>query len=154
MKDDGIESNATDGPSPRESRMIPVVGRARGGDNGFFDEEQYPVGFGDGQLEVRSKDMAAFGLLIVGTSMSPRYRHNEFAVVEPSLAYEPGEDVYVALKDGRKLIKELAWARADSIKLLSVNETDNPPMMISMVEVEVIYPCSPAPRRAFVPNLY
>lgn len=154
MRDDGIESNVADGPTPRESRLIPVVGRARGGDNGYFDEEQYPTGYGSGQLEVRSKDMAAFGLLIVGNSMSPRYRQGEYAVVEPTLQYEPGEDVYVSLKCGRKLIKELAWVRSDQVKLLSLNDAENPPLIIDRADVVAIYPCSPAPRRAFVPNLY
>lgn len=146
------ESNAQPGPDTlRQLKKVPVVGRAKCGDNGFLEEEQYPVGHGDGYLLIPTRDGNAFGLLMVGTSMEPRYRHGDYAVAEPNATYGPGDDVYVALHDGRKMVKVLAWERADSVRVTSLND-DHPPMVFSRDEIAAIYACNPVPKRWFVPD--
>lgn len=152
MLPDGIQSNAADvNMQLRQLRRIPVVGRAKGGDNGFMDEENYPVGHGNGDLYFPARDASAFGLLIEGDSMFPVFPHRSYACVEPNEVYEPGDDVYVALKDGRKLIKRLAWVRADSIRLDSYNP-EHPSITIDSDQVEAIYPVTPVHRRHFKPS--
>lgn len=143
-------SNAHVGPEyPHPFRRVPVVGRAQGGDNGYMEEEQYPIGHGNGWLEFPTKDLSAFGLLVQGDSMQPRFRHGEYALVEPNAVYEIGEDVYVSLHDGRKLIKLLGWDRHDSIQLLSLNH-DHKPITILKSNIACIYPVTPVHRRHFV----
>ncbi len=145
-------SNAFAGPSkPRPLRRIPIVGRARGGDNGFMEEEQYSVGHGNGWLEVPTKDQNSFGLRIEGDSMDPVFPHGSYAAVEPNEMYEVGDDVYVALHDGRKLIKRLAWDRKDSVRLDSYNQ-HHASITIDRVEIAAIYPVTPVRRRHFIPG--
>lgn len=116
-----VASNVEAAPELRDTRRIPVVGEVQGGVDGYLEELQYPVGHGEGYVECQSSDSSAFALRVRGDSMHPRYRAGEFIVVEPSIEAQPGDDVVVALKDGRKLLKELNWIRDGEVQLLSVN---------------------------------
>lgn len=119
-------SNVAPAPALRASRQIPVVGEVKGGDHGYLDELQYPVGHGDGTVDFPTTDPMAYALRVRGDSMHPRYRAGEFVVVEPSVEALPGDDVVVALVDGRKLLKELGWWRDGELQLLSVNNHFGP----------------------------
>lgn len=119
-------SNVAPAPALRASRQIPVVGEVKGGDHGYLEELQYPVGHGDGTVDFPTTDPMAYALRVRGDSMHPRYRAGEFVVVEPSVEALPGDDVVVALVDGRKLLKELGWWRDGELQLLSVNNHFGP----------------------------
>lgn len=119
-------SNVAPAPALRASRQIPVVGEVKGGDHGYLEELQYPVGHGDGTVDFPTSDPMAYALRVRGDSMHPRYRAGEFVVVEPSVEALPGDDVVVALVDGRKLLKELGWWRDGELQLLSVNNHFGP----------------------------
>lgn len=110
----------------RASRQIAVVGEVKGGDHGYLEELQYPVGHGEGTVDFPTADPLAYALRVRGDSMHPRYRAGEFVVVEPSVEALPGDDVVVALYDGRKLLKELGWRRDGEVQLLSVNNHFGP----------------------------
>lgn len=115
------QSNVESAPQMRQRKGVPVVGEVKGGDDGYLDELQYPVGHGEGTVDYPTADPNAYALRVRGDSMHPRYRAGEFIVVEPSIAALPGDDVVVALRDGRKLLKELNWQRDGEVQLLSVN---------------------------------
>lgn len=119
-------SNVEPAPALRTFRQIPVVGEVKGGDHGYLDELQYPVGHGEGTVDFPTADPMAYALRVRGDSMHPRYRAGEFVVVEPSVEALPGDDVVVALVDGRKLLKELGWWRDGELQLLSVNNHFGP----------------------------
>jgi phage repressor protein C with HTH and peptisase S24 domain len=114
----GIESD--DGIPVRSYRMAPVVGTAQLGPDGFWEELSYPVGFGDGYLDVPTSDPSAYALRVKGDSMTPAIRDGWFVVVEPNEPYSPGEYVVVVTTDGRSMVKELLWERDDQVVLMSV----------------------------------
>jgi phage repressor protein C with HTH and peptisase S24 domain len=130
-------SNVAEAPALMPSRRVPVVGHVKGGMDGFLEEMQYAVGHGEGFVEYWTKDPEAYALRVKGDSMHPRYRHGEFIVVTPSIEAQPGSDVMVKLKDGRKLLKELNWIRDEEIQLVSLND-NYAPMTISREDVESI----------------
>ncbi|MEN9316499.1 MAG: hypothetical protein RIS35_2892, partial [Pseudomonadota bacterium] len=66
-------------PYPSGNR-IPVVGTAQLGDNGHFVELEYPVGHGDGYVDIASRDPNAYALRCRGDSMKPRIQAGEFVV--------------------------------------------------------------------------
>lgn len=131
-------SNVAQAPALRTARQIPVVGEVKGGDDGYLHELQYPVGHGDGFVEYWCRDGNAYALRVRGDSMHPRYRAGEFVVVTPSIEAQQGSDVVVALKDGRKLLKQLNWKRGDEIQLLSINN-HFAPMTISLDAVLAVH---------------
>lgn len=102
-------------------REIPVVGEVRGGDDGFLEEFQYPVGHGEGFVDYPTTDPNAYALRVRGDSMHPRYRAGEFVVVEPNIEPQVGDDVVVECLSGKKMLKQLNWHKEGEIQLLSIN---------------------------------
>lgn len=100
---------------------VPVVGEVKGGENGFLDELQYPVGHGEGFVEFPTSDPNAYAVRVRGESMHPRYRAGEFVVIEPSIEPQEGDDVIVTCVNGRKMLKELSRMRDGEVELRSVN---------------------------------
>lgn len=109
--------------SSTQHGRLPVVGSAQLGDNGHFCDLEYPVGNGDGFISWPSRDENAYCLRCKGESMKPRIRHGEFVVVEPNHECIPGDEVLVVAKDGRVLVKQLAYIRDGMVHLDSVNES-------------------------------
>ncbi len=131
-------SNVQLGPDPRASNLAPVTGRVRGGDNGYIFEEDRPVGDGDELVPYFGRDANAFGLRVIGDSMSPRYNHGEYIVACPNLPYAPGKYVYVALSDGRKMVKRMASEMKDAYRFESLHPSHE---MITVLkdQIEAIY---------------
>lgn len=148
------ESGATLTPEPNHSSAVlqntdrdelkikwgsvPVVGKAKLGEDGYFDEEGYPPGFGDGCLRIQSDDPDAYGLRVYGDSMSPRIKHGEFVVIEPNQPPVRYEEVLVKTVDGRKMIKVFAGYTEGYYRFDSVNE-DHKPIHLAAEEVEAIH---------------
>ncbi len=130
-------SNVAEAPALAASRRLPVVGHVKGGVDGFLEEMQYAVGHGEGFVEYWTRDPEAYALRVRGDSMSPRYRSGEFIVVTPSIEAQPGTDVVVKLRDGRKLLKHLNWKRGDEVQLISVND-GFPPTTVALDEIESV----------------
>lgn len=103
-------------------KALAVVGMAQLGDNGFWADIEYPVGHGDGYIDWPTTDPDAYAIECSGDSMRPRIKHGEFVIVEPNHPIQPGEEVLVKSKDGRVMVKELAYKAAGRYTLLSVNE--------------------------------
>lgn len=122
----------------RSGGRIPVVGHARLGDNGHFVELEYPVGHGDGYIDLPTRDPNAYALRCVGDSMKPRIRNGEFVVVEPNRAIANGDEVLVKAADGRVMVKQFLYRRDGRVHLLSVNEA-HPPMALDEHEVEAMH---------------
>jgi phage repressor protein C with HTH and peptisase S24 domain len=102
-------------------RLVPVVGMARLGDNGFYEEISSMTGAGDGMVEAYSNDPHAYALRVRGDSMFPSIRDGWYVIVEPSSAAAPGDYVLIKLKTGQKMVKELIMLRPDGITVVSVN---------------------------------
>lgn len=113
---------------------VPVVGKAMLGENGFFDEEGYPPGFGAGCLKIHSDDPDAYGLRVYGDSMSPRIKHGEFVLVEPNQPPVRYEEVLVKTVDGQSMIKVFAGMADGYYRFESVNE-DHGPIHIAVDQV-------------------
>lgn len=117
---------------------VPVVGTAQLGDEGHFVELQYPVGHGDGRIDWPTRDPNAYALRCKGDSMKPRIRHGEYVIVEPNHAVVPGDEVLVKAKDGRVMVKQLAYVRDGMVYLDSVNE-QHPRISILQEDIEAFH---------------
>lgn len=108
------------GSAPSLARVA-VVGTARLGDNGYYEEISVVPGAGDGSVLAQSEDPNAYALRVRGDSMFPAIRDGWYVVIEPNATPTPGEYVLIKLSDGQKMVKELILQRADSITVVSVN---------------------------------
>lgn len=119
---------------------VPIVGMAVANptEDGYFDDQQYPVGAGEGYIAWPTKDRDAYAREIKGDSMAPRVRHGEYVVVEPNSPLTPGDDVIVCTKKGRTMLKRLLYQRQNEVALGSINER-HPTITLSLEEIELIH---------------
>lgn len=110
-----------EGPLTRNPNFVPVVGMAKLGDNGYYEEVSSAPGVGDGAVEAYSEDPGAYALRVRGDSMFPAIRDGWYVVVEPHGRPTPGEYVLIKLLNGQMMVKELIMERDESITVVSVN---------------------------------
>lgn len=119
------ETSLSEPPMPEylgrapEASLIPVAGVAQLGENGWYSE--ITADGSHGYVEHHTKDPKAYVLRVRGDSMHPAIRNGWYVVVEPSMGLCGGIYVAVALKDGRKMVKELLFENQDEYALESVN---------------------------------
>ena len=133
------DSNVEGGPIKLKTGLVPVVGKAKLGVDGFFEEMGYPPGGGDGYLKIYSDDPDAYALRLVGSSMEPRIRSGEFVMVEPNHSYIAGDEVLVKTDDGQAMIKVFMYHRDGEVRLLSVNDA-HPPLTLPEASITHMHP--------------
>lgn len=132
---------------PVRRHLVPVVGKAKLGDDGFFAELEYPVGHGDGYVDCPTDDPNAYALHCVGSSMLPRIKPGEFVVMEPGREVVPGDEVLVRSTDGRVMVKELLYIRDGQVHLGSVND-NQPKLAIPIQEIDRMHYVAAIVKRA------
>lgn len=115
-------------------QRVPVIGMAKLGENGYYDEISDIPGMGDGYIEAHSSDPNAYALRVRGDSMFPAIRDGWYVVVEPNGRVVPGEYVLIKLRNGQKMVKELIMQREDSITVVSVNGEKRRTIMADEIE--------------------
>jgi phage repressor protein C with HTH and peptisase S24 domain len=106
---------------PRRFRRVPVVGTAKMGTDGFFEEFSEMPGAGDGHIEIATEDPNAYCLRVRGQSMFPAIRDGWYVLVEPNGQPREGEYVLLKLRNGMRMVKELMYRRQSTIEVMSVN---------------------------------
>ncbi|HVK80177.1 MAG TPA: helix-turn-helix transcriptional regulator [Verrucomicrobiae bacterium] len=107
-------------------RAIPIVGMARAGADGFFDENGFPVGAGE---TVRFPDLGeerVYALEIAGDSMEPTYRAGDLVIVQPGAAVRRSDRVVVRTRAGEVMAKVLGRRNDQTIELTSLNPAHKP----------------------------
>lgn len=120
---------------PAVTRRVPVIGEARMGPDGYYDESPSES---DGSIDGYSSDPDAYALRLKGDSMHPAIRNGSFAVIEPNGRCTPGEYVALHLVNGRKMVKELIIERPDEIVIESVN--GNSRQTIARIDIRTMHP--------------
>ncbi|MEQ1817628.1 MAG: helix-turn-helix transcriptional regulator [Terricaulis sp.] len=114
------------GRSGASGRAIPIVGMARAGADGFFDENGFPVGAGE---TVHFPDLGedrVYALEIAGDSMEPMYRAGDVVIVQPGAAVRRGDRVVVRTRAGEVMAKVLGRKNDQTIELVSLNAAHKP----------------------------
>jgi phage repressor protein C with HTH and peptisase S24 domain len=123
--------------TPKEGQ-VPVVGSAKLGSDGYFEALDFPVGHGDGYLNIYSDDPNAYGLRVMGDSMHPRIKNGEYVLIEPNKAFVTGDEVMVQTFDGRSMIKEFIYLRDGVYRFDSVN-LDHSPLHLDQETVSKVH---------------
>jgi phage repressor protein C with HTH and peptisase S24 domain len=107
---------------PPKLRQIPLLGLAKAGRGGFFDDSGFPAGNGWDEIDVPGvTDPNAYGLEITGDSMMPVYREGDIIIVSPSAAVRKGDRVVVRLNDGQVMAKIMQRQTSKTVELASFN---------------------------------
>ena len=114
---------ATVGAVPNvRARMVPLIGLAQAGSQGYFDDAGFPAG--SGWEEIAFPELAdehCYALEITGDSMAPVYRDGDRIMVSPSGNLRRGDRVVVKTHAGEVMAKQLARMTAQRIELKSFN---------------------------------
>lgn len=111
----------------RQGRTAPLLGFAKAGSEGYFDDAGFPIG--DGWEEVRFPGLETekvYALEITGDSMEPVYRRGDRIVVTPEAAVRRGDRVVVRTREGEVLAKVLGRQTERTVELLSLNPDYGP----------------------------
>jgi hypothetical protein len=99
---------------PPKRRHIPLLGLARAGKGGYFDDSGCPAGSGWDEIDVPGvTDQNAYALEITGDSMMPVYREGDTIIVSPSASIRKGDRVVVR-RDGQVMQDHAAPDRKTS----------------------------------------
>ncbi len=115
---------AEDLPAANLQKIIPVIGYAQAGKNGFFDDAGYPIGDGWDTItltEFEGSKARVYALEVSGDSMEPLYRAGDRLVISPGATVRRGDRVVVRTNNGEVMAKELARQTASKIELRSFN---------------------------------
>jgi phage repressor protein C with HTH and peptisase S24 domain len=108
--------------APPKRRVLPLIGFAKAGRGGFFDDSGFPVGQGWDEVEVPGvTDTTAYALEITGDSMVPVYREGDTIVISPGATIRKGDRVVVRTGDGQVMAKILQKQSARTVELASFN---------------------------------
>jgi phage repressor protein C with HTH and peptisase S24 domain len=108
-------------PSMR-TRMVPLIGLAQAGSQGYFDDAGFPAGSGWENIAFPEiADTHCYALEITGDSMLPVYRDGDRILVSPSGSLRRGDRVVVKTHAGEVMAKLLGRMTAQSIELKSFN---------------------------------
>lgn len=83
---------------------LPILGHAKGGEDGFFIENGEIAGY-TMRPYILNGVSDAYAVNIWDTSMEPAFKHGHIAWVHPRKPVKAGDDVVVQLHDGQALIK-------------------------------------------------
>ena len=130
--------------SQTKAPVIPLLGLARAGEDGFFDEAGLPVGEGWDQTELPRPSAGLFSLRISGDSMSPVYREGDRVIVDREAAPpRRGDRVVARLSTGEVVAKELALLTARTATLTSANPDYAPRVVPRAIVLTLIVTCVP-----------
>jgi phage repressor protein C with HTH and peptisase S24 domain len=104
------------------TRLVPLIGMAQAGNQGYFDDAGFPAGSGWEEIAFPElQDDHAYALEIIGDSMLPVYRDGDRIVVSPSGNLRRGDRVVVKTHAGEVMAKQLGRMTAQRIELKSFN---------------------------------
>jgi phage repressor protein C with HTH and peptisase S24 domain len=107
---------------PVRPRMVPLIGMAQAGNEGYFDDAGFPAGSGWEDIAFPEiADAHCYALEITGDSMLPAYRDGDRIMVSPSGSLRRGDRVVVKTHAGEVLAKQLGRMTAQRIELRSFN---------------------------------
>jgi len=113
-----------------QGARYPLIGLAKAGTGGFFDDSGLPAGAG--WTEVEGPDVgddSAYALEITGESMMPVFRPGDRIIVSPVARTAIGDRVVARTVSGEVMVKELIRQTASETSLKSINRDHEDPVI-------------------------
>lgn len=120
-------------------RLIPLIGFAQAGSQGFFDDAGFPAGTGWEEIAFPDVgDPHAYALEVSGESMKPVFRDGDRIIVSPSATTRRGDRVVLRTTAGEVMAKELSRQTAKRVELQSFNP-DFEDRVIELTDIQFMH---------------
>jgi phage repressor protein C with HTH and peptisase S24 domain len=107
-----------------------VIGLAKAGLKGYFDDAGYPAGAGWSEIDGPDVgDDSAYALEITGDSMRPAFRQGDIVIVSPAATVRRGDRAIVKTSEGEVMAKEIVRRTKRQLELRSVNTDHADPVI-------------------------
>ncbi len=103
------------------NNMIPLLGLAKAGRDGYFDSSGWPMGDWDAVEFPFTLDKKVYALEVSGNSMEPVYRDGDKLIVTPDSEIRKGDRVIVKTTSGEVMVKEFQRRSLNQVELKSLN---------------------------------
>lgn len=120
-----------------DERRLPIYASAEGGEGQMILTWQ-PIDYMASPEPLRNVS-GAFGMYVVGSSMSPRYAHGDLALIHPHRPVRPGDDVMFArVEDGTTycMLKRLRGMTRTVWRLEQFNPPEGEPAEFDVPRVD------------------
>ena len=120
---------------------IPLITEAQAGDRPIvYDDAASLQAYAERRVPRPEgvSDPLAFAVMVKGDSMLPTFRPGRYVVVSPNVTVAQGDEVFVALTSGARLIKTAH--RADGGFMLASANPAYAPRFVKAEDVQVMYP--------------
>lgn len=106
-----------------QPKTIPVIGFAKAGVGGYFDDGGFPAGHGWEMIAAPAplKNDACYALKVSGDSMLPLYREGDVLIVDPTASLRNGDRVVAKSNDGEVFAKILQRKTTKTVEFASLN---------------------------------
>ncbi|MCX5513389.1 DNA-binding protein [Kaistia algarum] len=121
----------------RPLSQMPLIGFAKAGVGGFFDDGGLPAGQGWDEVASSRRVSAdgVYALEVSGDSMLPLYREGDVIIVSPTAACRPGDRVVLRTQDGEVMAKVFACRSETAVELSSLSP-GHPVRIVQAAEIE------------------
>ncbi|WP_136660006.1 helix-turn-helix transcriptional regulator [Nitratireductor sp. XY-223] len=117
----GLADDTDAGTDPASS-AVPLLGFAKAGTGGYFDDGGFPTGHGWDVVDLPAASARhAYALKVQGESMLPLYRDGDTLIVDPEATVRTGDRVVVRTLDGEIMAKVLRRNGPGTVELASLN---------------------------------
>lgn len=127
---------------------IPLITEAQAGEGRIlYDDAASLQAFAERRVSRPEgvSDTNAFAVMVKGDSMVPVFKPGRYVVVSPNIPVAPGDEVFIALNSGERLIK-IAYRADGGFVLESANPT-YPPRFVKQEDIQAMYPVVWAKRK-------
>lgn len=121
-------------------RLIPIINRVAAGYPVDFDDLQYPAGFADDYVRCPDiDDPQAFGVIVIGDSMEPKFMQGDTVIFSPAIEVRSGDDCFVRLATPHETTFKRVFFEADNMVRLQPRNEKYSPMIIEGSRINGIY---------------
>ena len=124
---------------------VPIINWAPAGPPEDWTDLDYPVGHADEYFPVLDcEDPEAFGIKVLGSSMTPAYRSGDILIFFPSMPAQSGQDCFVRFAvdcaKGHGVTFKRVEQVEDKLLLIPLNQAEHDNILVERVEVDFLCP--------------
>lgn len=93
----------------------------------------------DGWVTIDDDNSQAFALEVKGNALWPRVKSGEFIVIERGTRVQAGDDVYIVLKNGQRLLKTLTPSRTNDLQVSDIAGKQTLPQVLDSNDIKDVY---------------